>query len=297
MEFSKALDRFEEYQRNILGRSENTIKCYRAEVEKFAEFYGTDCIESVSKSDAESYAIWMAKSGLLPATRCRKISALKVFFAWAYENELIAENSFRSLAKPKIPQKKVLAMSVDEVHEVLEVAKSRNQNHKDYFRNLTLFLVMVSTGMRRNEVVNVRIDDISLVESRIFVAEGKGNKQRVVYFNQEAKACLSEWIVSHRNLYETSKESEYLFVTQKSGKMDVATVNRIVNGLYEEANLKQKGYVGHSTRKTFATTVYDNTHDIAVVQSLLGHSSPQTTMRYIGINESNKKMAAQTLKF
>lgn len=297
MKFSEALDRFGSYQRDILGRAENTVKSYREEVEKFAEFFGTDSIEEVTKKDAENYASWMAKKGLAPATRCRKISALQMFFAWAYDNSLVAENPFRSLAKPKIPQKQVLAMSQEEVHEVLEVARNRNHNHKDYFRNLTLFTVMVSTGLRRNEIVNVRLEDVNIAENRLFVATGKGNKQRVVYFSDEAKALLSEWIAAHRKLYKYAEESEYLFLTQKSGQMDVSMVNRIVNGLYKEAQMEGKGFVVHSTRKTFATTVYDNTQDIAVVQSLLGHSSPQTTMRYISIHENSKKMAAQMVRF
>ena len=297
MKMLDAIDAFERYQRDILGRSENTIKNYKLDLVQFCKVAGLDGIEDVSRADAENFILWLANKGTAASTRCRKISAIQSLFKWAEDCGIVQKNAVGGLAKPKIPQKKVLAMSAEEVQKVLWVAKNRNQHHKDFFRNLTMIALLFASGLRRNELVNIKVGDVFLPDNALLVREGKGDKQRIVYYNDDAKALLSEWIVRHRKLYKHAENSEYLFVTEKSEKMNPATVNMVVNGLYEEAGIKEKGYGVHSTRRSFATAVYDATKDVVVVQNLLGHSNPQVTMRYIGVDEGSKKQAAQLVNF
>ncbi len=296
MKFTEAVEKFGEYQKNILGRSDNTIKSYRMDIMKFSEGTGCEDVESVTKKDAEAYFSELAKS-TSASTRCRKISAIQMLYGWLVNEEIVRDDPVRNLAKPKIPQRKVKAMNQEEVHKVLAVAKGRNVRSQDYFRNLTIINLMFATGLRRNELVNIQLEDVNISENSLLVRVGKGNKQRVVYYNDTTKALLSEWIASHRKLYSYAEESEYLFVTRKAPQMCVKSVNDIVNGLFQEAGEKDKGYTAHSTRKAFATTVYDVTKDIVTVQNLLGHSSPQTTMHYVMVAEETKKKAAQLVNF
>lgn len=296
MTFTEALDCFENYQRNILGRSENTIISYKCDLLCFARDVGVTSID-ISKSCAEKYISKLTEQGTAESTRARKITALQMFYKYLYEEEYIGENPMQKLVKPKIPQKKILVMTGEEVKQVLDTLHNRNKNGKDYFRNLTLIYVFLSTGIRRNELINIHLDDVNLAENSLLVREGKGNKQRIVYFNDTTKALLSEYMASHRKLLKYAEDSDYLFVSNCSEKLSKATVNIIVNKLYEEAGVKDKGYTVHSLRKAFATTVYGLTKDIVTVQNLLGHASPQTTMRYVLANEETKKQAVQLVNF
>lgn len=294
MEWEKYLNKYENYLRNILGRSENTVKSYCYEIKAFAEWAGkSPCL--ITRADAENYISELAEKGLAATSRAKRITVLKLFFDYLEEEEYISENPLSRIRKPKIPQKKVKAMSREEMLSVIQVAKNSKRNNS--FRNYTMIALLFSTGIRRDELVNIKLDDVNLSENSLLVRVGKGNKQRMVYFNNEAKALLSEYIASHRKLSKYAENSEYLFVSNDSEKLGRSTVNVIVNALFEEAGIKDKGFVLHSTRKYFATGVYDATHDIVVVQNLLGHASPETTMKYIGIEEEMKKKAAQLINF
>ena len=295
MKISEGLALWSEYQRNIQGRSENTVKNYIADVMQFAKVEQLEEVDT-DKAIVEHYALTMAKKGLSAASRGRKITSLQMFYKYLQEHEIINANPTLGLVKPKIPQKKVKAMGKEEVEAVIQVAKNRDSSKKDYFRNLTLISLLFSTGLRRNEVINVKVSDVDISENSLLVREGKGNKQRIVYYSDEMKAMLSDFIVNHRHNL-THADGEYLFPSNKGEKMSPDTVNSVVNSLYEEAGVKSKGYVVHSTRKAFATAVYNATGDIVAVQSLLGHSSPQTTMRYVMADEAVKKRAAQCFSF
>lgn len=294
MKFNEALKQFENYQRNVLGRSENTIKNYKCDLCLFAQMMNLEEVET-SKQQAEKFIAKLAEKGASATTRARRITALQMFYKYLYDNDFIGENPMTNLVKPKIPQKKVKVMSDEEVEKLLKVLKNRKYESVTYFRNLTIIWLFCSTGLRRNELVNIRLDDVNLENRSILVREGKGNKQRIVYYNDTVQALLSEYIASHRKLMSKAENSDYLFVSQKSEKIEVSCINRMVNKLYDEAGID--GYVVHSLRKVFATKIYNETHDIIVTQNLLGHSSPQTTMRYVGINEEMKQKAAQLVNF
>lgn len=292
----KEINEFATYLKNVRNLSDATIAAYSSDLREFCAVMGfTDCIKEITLHDVESvYIANLVASGNCAASRSRKLSSVRAFYKWAVKNGIVKNNPVAEIEMPKIEKKTVKAMSFNEVEQVLDEAKKDSRENS--FRDLAILSLMFSTGIRRAELTEIKLSDLNLEESLI-VIHGKGNKDRLAYFNDTTRAVLSEYINVHRKFYCTSEKSNYLFVSDKGEKLCLSTVNRIVNRYLESAGIKDKGFTAHSTRKAFATAVYDNTGDIFAVQQLLGHSSPSTTQRYVGVAESRKRMAAMTVNF
>lgn len=295
----KYVAEFLSYLENVKNRSEKTVLAYQSDLAEFERCVNKENLCEIKKQDIENkYISYLVEKGNSASSRARKLSALRSFFDWAKIQGYIVENPVESVEMPKIPHKEVKVMTNEEVKKVIECAfkdKSR-ESDLERFRNIALLSLMFSTGVRRAELTNIKLSHLDLNESALLV-NGKGNKQRVVYFNDTTKAILSEYVASHRNNFATAKTSEYLFVTKRAKKMEVSTVNKLVNKYFEMAGVKEKGYTVHSTRKVFATNIYRNTNDLITTQALLGHSNPQTTLRYVGASEAIKRKAAMTISF
>lgn len=292
------IDKFESYLRNVKNRSELTITAYCTDMRQFcAVFKDKQSLGEITRADIEGrYIANLAASGLSPASRARKLASVKSFFKWAKTNGYIVENFVENVENPKIPQAEPKIMSKEEIKSVIKSAKTNGRYFENKFRDLAILSLMFNTGIRRAEVVNAKLADINLEESSMLV-HGKGNKERIVYYNDNTRAILSEYIKVHRKLMKESENSEYLFVSREAKKMSICSINRIVNAHLEMAGVKDKGYTAHSTRKAFATAVYEATSDIFATQKLLGHSSPNTTMRYVKASEEMKKKAAKSISF
>lgn len=292
----KEINEFAKYLKNVRNLSDATIAAYSSDLREFCAVMGfTDCVKEITLHDVETvYIANLVASGNCAASRSRKLSSVRMFYKWAVKNGIVQNNPVAEIEMPKIEKKTVKAMSFNEVEQVLDVAKKDCRENS--FRDLAVVSLMFSTGIRREELTEIKLNDLNLEET-VLVVHGKGNKDRLAYFNDTTMAILSEYINVHRKFYKTAESSDYLFVSDKGEKLCLSTVNRIVNRYFESAGIKDKGFTAHSTRKAFATVVYDNTGDIFAVQQLLGHSSPSTTQRYVGIAESRKRMAAMTVNF
>lgn len=300
MDINNEIKLFESYLRNVKNRSEKTIEAYSQDLREFSRLMAhKDSINEITRADIEtSYIENLVQCGNGPSSRARKLSSLRSFFKWAVANELVKENPVENVEMPKIPHKEPKVMDSNEVFDVM--LNVRNDGSRESacegFRNLAIMSLMFNTGVRRSEVIEIKLNDLNLSDSSLLI-HGKGNKERVAYFNDTTRAILSEYVLSHRKSLKPSETSEYLFVSKRAEKMVPASINKIVNKYFEAAGVKSKGYTAHSTRKAFATQAYSNTGDIFAVQNLLGHSSPNTTMKYVGVVESKKKAAAMTVNF
>lgn len=296
----KELELFKTYLSNVKNRSEKTINSYSQDLREFFDVMGFyDSISEITLHDVESvYIAYLVEKGNCASTRARKLSSVRSFYKWAVNNKIVVENPVENVEMPKIPHKEPKVMSNDEVFDVMFNAKNdeSRESSLEAFRNLAILSLMFNTGVRRSEVIEIKLKDLN-IENGSLIVHGKGNKERIVYFNMTTKAILSEYIYSHRENLKPAKKSKYLFVSKKSEKICPSAINRIINKYFKAAGVKEKGYTAHSTRKAFATQVYRNTNDIAATQYLLGHNNPQTTMHYVGISEQIKRNAAMTVNF
>lgn len=255
----------------------------------------SDDFSGITQRDIEGrYIANLVDSGISASSRARKLSSLKAFFKWAKANGFVVENPVENVESPKLPHREPKAMSVSEVEEVMVAVRSDATTESAMFRDIAILHLLFATGIRRAEVVNIKLKDLDLQDGSLLV-HGKGSKERIVYFNDTTRAILSEFVLSHRKLMKPAETSEFLFVSRQSEKISLCQVNNIINRHFETAGLRDKGYTVHTTRRTFATSVYRNCGDIMAVKELLGHSSVSTTMRYVSISDDAKKKAAMSV--
>lgn len=298
MENTAIIKEFSEYLRNVKNRSECTISAYCSDLAQFCLIMGvSEGFNGITQRDIEGrYISNLVASGMSPASRARKLASLKSFFKWAKSNNYVVENPVENVESPKIPHREPKVMSTQEVEEVMVAARCSDGNEGTTFRDIAIISLLFGSGLRRAEVVNAKLKDLNLNDGSLLV-EGKGAKQRRVYFGDNTRSILCEYVLSHRRLMKTAAKSEYLFCSRQSEKISLCQINNIIAKHMNAAGLSDKKYTVHTTRRTFASQVYYNTRDLLVVQRLLGHQSSQTTLRYISETEEIKKQAALTVNF
>lgn len=282
------------------GKSDCTVKSYRLDLTDFEQYLCENSIDvkDMHYSDLREWLNSLEDRALSPATRARKVSTIKAFFKYLCRMEVIDRNPAESLDAPKIPKKQPKVISMDSAKDLLSLGNcsSGEEKHMTFFRDYTIVATFLFTGVRREELSNIRLSDVKMDDGTILI-HGKGNKERIVYINDTLHAILSEYLGYYRDVFKTAHESVYLFPSIKAEKMNVSSINRVVNKAFEAAGIKEKGVSAHILRKRFATTIFANTGDIATTSKMLGHSSPTVTMRYVRIDEDAMRSAAKTVNF
>jgi integrase/recombinase XerD len=156
-------------------------------------------------------------------------------------------------------------------------------------RNLCMMQVMLDAGLRPSEVLNLRVRDIDWMAGKLTVRQGKGNKDRVLWLNEDALDRLREW---RERRPETS---EFLFTTLQ-GKPVMGNYYRKTVKRYARKAGIPKDVHPHTLRHTFATDLYRQTKDIRLVQKALGHADVSTTMIYTHIVDEDLEDAMKTFR-
>lgn len=276
------------------GKSKCTVSAYTSDLKEFSEFIQKP-VHEIRPIDLRQWANNLEDAGLSASSRARKISCVKSFFSYLCEMEYIDRNPAVSMKTPKQPKKQPKVISAMDARRLLDGIMD-NGGNKFWFRDYTIIATFLFTGIRREELTNITLDDVDMEDGMILI-HGKGDKERKVFINENLRPVLSEYIFSYRSKIKTSADSKYLFPSSKSDKMSVRAVSDIVDKAMENAGIKEKRVGAHILRKWFATTAFGNTGDIATVSKLLGHSSPTVTMRYVQIGEDTMRRAAASVGF
>ena len=201
---------------------------------------------------------------------------LSSFFSWLEDEDYIIKSPVRRIHKIKT------AVVVKEVltDENLEKLRDECEN----IRDLSLIELLISTGMRVGELVNLNINSLNF-EDRSCIVLGKGNKEREVYFDAKTKLHLKEYI-SKRN-----DSNEALFVSMKEPhqRLSISGIELIIRTLGINSNINKVH--PHKFRRTLATMAIDKGMPVEQVQKLLGHVKIETTMHYALVNQSNVKIS------
>lgn len=152
-----------------------------------------------------------------------------------------------------------------------------NPRYQSPHRNLTMLRLMLATGLRAGEVVALRPEHVDLETCRLIVREGKGAKDRTLWFSDEIAETLREWM-------DRRPESRWLFPTRHGDQLSTRYLRAMVSRITVEAEIAEADRVSpHTLRHTFATELYRKTKNLRLVQKALGHASIQTTQIYTHI--------------
>lgn len=259
--------------------SKHTVNAYNNDLEGFLEFihgeFGSSSIEDVNYSQIRSWIINLVESGISNRTINRKISSLNSYYKFLLKIESIQINPLAKHRALKTAKKIQIPFSESEMNSVLE-----DLNHDSSFegiRNKLIIELFYSTGIRRIELVEIKLKDID-VENKTLKVLGKRNKERIIPLINPVLQTINNYIQS-RNKLKVIKNDEYFFLSKKGVKIYETLVYRIINDYFSVASNKVKKSP-HILRHTFATHLLNQGADLNAVKELLGHSSLAATQVY-----------------
>ena len=262
--------------KQVEGCSERTIKYYKEIIEKFVNnFYKS--IKQISTNEIRNYLSNYKDNSSCGSTTIDNIRrVLSSFFSWLEDEDYIIKSPVRRIHKIKT------AVVVKEVltDENLERLRDECEN----IRDLSLIELLISTGMRVGELVNLNINSLNF-EDRSCIVLGKGNKEREVYFDAKTKLHLKEYI-SKRN---DSNDALFVSMREPHQRLSISGIELIIRTLGINSNINKVH--PHKFRRTLATMAIDKGMPVEQVQKLLGHVKIETTMNYALVNQSNVKIS------
>ena len=262
--------------KQIEGCSDRTIKYYKEIIDKFNDSFDKS-IKRISTEEIRSYLSNYKETSTCGSTTIDNIRrVLSSFFSWLEDEDYIIKSPIRRIHRIKTPTtvKEVLT------DENLEKLRDECQN----IRDLSLIELLISTGMRVGELVNLNISNLNF-EDRSCIVLGKGNKEREVYFDAKTKLHLKEYI-SKRN---DTNDALFVSLREPHQRLSISGIELIVRNLGVNTNI-QKVHP-HKFRRTLATMAIDKGMPVEQVQKLLGHVKIETTMHYAMVNQSNVKIS------
>lgn len=264
--------------KKLEGCSDNTIKYYISTIDLMLNTIGKN-INEIDTNDLRNYlSNYQEKNNSSKVTIDNIRRILSSFFSWLEDENYIIKSPVRRIKKVKSP------ITIKETYsdEELEVMRDNVDNYRD----LALIDILASTGMRVGELVKLNIEDVDFNERECLVV-GKGNKERIVYFDARTKIHL-------RNYLDSRKDSnKALFVSLKApyNRIGINGIECRLRGIGERLNIKKVH--PHKFRRTLATMAIDKGMPIEQVQRLLGHEKVDTTLKYAMVKQSNVKTAHQ----
>ncbi|MGF0007657.1 site-specific tyrosine recombinase/integron integrase [Eubacteriales bacterium SGI.150] len=262
--------------KRIEGCSEKTLTYYRKTIETMISGIGKTP-QQITTDDLRKYLTSyqvQRKSSKVTIDNIRRI--LSSFFSWLEDEDFIVKSPVRRIHKVKTA--KVIKDTYSD--EALEQMRDSCTTARD----LAIIDLLASSGMRVGEMVTLNRDDINFNE-RECVVFGKGNKERLVYFDARTKIHLQNYLESRTD------ENPALFVSLKAPyeRLMIGGVETRLRELGKRLNLPKVH--PHKFRRTLATTAIDKGMPIEQVQQLLGHQKIDTTMHYAMVKQQNVKLA------
>jgi len=208
-----------------------------------------------------------------PRSVARKLSSCKRFFKYLLKNEYVTGNPVSLIIAPKVKKRLPKALRSDELSRVQETLL--NEQSFAEIRDDLIVNMLYATGMRRSEIIDLRVQDIAIEEGYIRTL-GKGQKERRIPIGTE----LSEHILSYISLREERRpDSDHFFVTDKNKKLYPKFVYNVVKRSLA-LKTSSKHITPHALRHSFATHLLDEGADINAVKELLGHANLAATEVY-----------------
>jgi len=258
--------------------SEKTLLSYINDLYYFYIFVKKD-LDKVNYEDIKDYIEYLNLQKEKSSSIRRKISSLKSFYKFLYKKGFMNKKDY-PLAKVTLPKLEKKLPKFIYYNDLLEIISESN-NSKDNIRDRLIIEMLYATGVRVSELVNIKVSDIDFNNRRI-VVNGKGNKERIVYYGEYAEEVLKEYLDVH------IRNSDYLFANSKGGKLTDRGVRYIIDKIMDKLSVKVH-VTPHVLRHTFATDMLNNGCDIKVVQELLGHSSLKATEIYTHVTNERLK--------
>ena len=252
-------------------------------------------LKKITTNDINSFLSYLAlNQGSKPATRARKISTIRIFFAYLFDQKLIDDNPAIGIKTPKQEKRMPKYLSLDDSKKLLSVTADENDENKE--RDYAIITLFLNCGLRLSELVGINISNIDFSENRLTVI-GKGNKERTIYLNEACIKAIQDYLSVRPKegvKVDSKGSNKALFLSKRKERISNRMVQYIVERELMKAGLDTSKYSTHKLRHTAATLMYQYGHvDIRALQELLGHESIATTEIYTHVSNEQVRDAVE----
>lgn len=274
MDTSEAFIRYLLSEKNY---SPHTILNYRSDLQEYVDFIQKEfqqAPEEVMYAQVRNWIIHLLEKGLANRSINRKISSLRAYYKFLVKIKQVSVSPLAHHKALKIPKTVQTNFSTEEINQMLD-----DFTHLDTFegvRNKLIISLFYTTGIRRSELINIKLHDLDLT-SRKLVVTGKGNKQRIIPLIDNLAEDIEKYLSVRSELPQI--QEDYFFITKKGLKMYDVLVYRIINSYFSMVTSKDKKSP-HVLRHSFATHLLDEGANLNAIKDLLGHSSLAATQVY-----------------
>ncbi|NLP57547.1 tyrosine-type recombinase/integrase [Lutibacter sp. B1] len=257
--------------------SKHTAIAYKNDLISFQEFcnneYNNQSIVGVNYSQVRSWIVSLVNLNISNRSINRKVSSLKSFYKFLQKTKQIDVSPLAKHKALKVAKQVQVPFSEKEILSVLNIIEE--ESNFETIRNKLIVELLYSTGMRRSELINIKLIDVDFGNETIKVL-GKRNKERYIPLLKSVQSTLKIYI---RNRVDIQTNQPYLLLTKKGKKMYDTLVYRVINNYFSTVSSKVKKSP-HVIRHSFATHLLNEGADLNSVKELLGHSSLASTQVY-----------------
>ncbi len=263
--------------------SQNTVQSYLSDIEIFLNYISKKIVSvqdlnEFSLRDFRNFFSSRSRNKISKASIAREESAIKNFFRYLNENDIITNTSIFQISTPKLPKLLPKAIEVNSIFEIIDEAKNDCKEPWIGLRDTAIFILLYGCGLRISEALSLNVGDIN--QADFIKIKGKGNKERYVpilpiitdSINKYKEACPY-------NLHQ----EDALFLGARGERLKARIIQRKLQQIRAKLNLPDSA-TPHALRHSFATHLLAQDSDLRSIQELMGHSSLSSTQRYTEVD-------------
>jgi len=282
-----ALDLFLAHVRVEKGLAENSVEAYGRDLRRYVEHLdrlGVRSWESVTRSELRAHLAELVRRGLSARSQARALSAIRSLHGLLLAEKLTATDASDEIDSPRPGRSLPALLSHQEIAALLSRPDPRTAPGR---RDRAMLELLYATGLRVSELVSLGVNDVNL-ETRVLVARGKGNKERIVPIGAPAADAVKAYLAGARERLLRGRRSRDLFVTPRGGRMTRQGFAKLLGRHVRAAGIRRR-VSPHKLRHAFATHLLEGGADLRAVQAMLGHADVSTTQIYTHVDRSHAK--------
>jgi integrase/recombinase XerC len=277
MDLNKAFNDFISYIKHEENLSPNTVNAYNADILAFIDYLSKKNLTDISAISHFHIRTYLSElySKLDKRSISRKTSSIRSFVKYLNSQGLVEAKILARIIHPKAPSKLMFALSKQELDSFFSSIDSASSVGK---RNLAIIELLYGAGIRVSELCGLKLSDIDF-DQKILKILGKGRKQRLSPFNDEALLTLRSYLDIRGEFLKEDKPTDYVFLNRSGTPLGVRTIQRLTKFISLKAGLL-KSATPHTMRHSYATHLLEAGASIKTVKELLGHASIAATQKY-----------------
>jgi integrase/recombinase XerD len=294
MKLINACEHFSQHYHSVVNLSTHTFRAYQIDLADFRQFAGAESLlATLEKNHLRQFIRHLREERKLKETTIkRRIACLKLFFRWLHQEEMIPQNPFDGLhERIRLPKRLPRSLAREEIAKLMTIISGDGREYNEAeFRQAaakTAVRLLLATGIRVGELVNISLPDLDLADGQIAI-QGKGDRQRLVYVFE---ATTLQMLKSYLALRQDKKtDTQKFFISPSGTPFTTPKVREYLGKFATQAGIVRR-VTPHMLRHTAATTLLEAGVDIRYVQKLLGHQSISTTEIYTHVSDQGLREA------